>query len=424
MNHFEYRDGELHCESTLLRTIAEAVGTPTYVYSTRAIQENFGAYDQAFASVSHLIAYALKANANLGVLALLAHAGAGAEVFSGGELFRSLRADVPPKKIIFAGPGKTREEMAEALKADILMFNVESSAELRQLDRVAQELGVRAPVAFRINPDVDPHTHPYISTGLKTSKFGIPIAWAGEEYQAAQALAGVEVVGVHMHIGSQLATTTPFVDALARIADLVDRLRSRGIPIQYVDVGGGLGIRYKDEEPPTPSEYAKVLLPIVKAHGVTLILEPGRSIVGNAGALLARVLYLKDTDLKRFVIVDAAMNDLLRPSLYDAYHAILPVREERARPARVVDVVGPICESGDFLAKDRELPAMEEGDLLAVMSAGAYGFAMASNYNARPRAAEVLVEGHRFSLVRRRESYADLISGEQIPDERVLDKGG
>jgi diaminopimelate decarboxylase len=415
-NHFGYWEAELHCESTPLSTIADAVGTPTYIYSARAIQENLSAYDQAFASVPRVITYALKANANLGVLALLDQAGAGAEVFSGGELFRALRAGISPRKITFAGPGKTREEMAQALKADILMFNVESPAELRLLDRVAQELGARAPVALRINPDVDPHTHPYIATGLKTSKFGIPIAGALEEYQAAQRLPGIEVVGVHMHIGSQLTKTAPLADAAGRIARLVKMLRSRGIPISYLDAGGGLGIRYRDEAPPTPREYAQVLLPIVKDLGVTLILEPGRSIVGDAGVLLTRVLYLKESELKRFVIVDAAMNDLIRPSLYSAYHAILPVRAVSGRPAKVVDVVGPICESGDFLAKDRELPGVEEGELLAVMSAGAYGFAMASNYNARPRAAEVLVEGGRFSLVRRRESYEDLVAGEQIPD--------
>jgi diaminopimelate decarboxylase len=418
MTHFTYRNGDLHCESTSLASIAEAVGTPTYVYSGQAILDSFRAYDRAFAAVPHVIAYAMKANANLSILALLARAGAGADVLSGGELFLALRAGIPPKKITFAGVGKTREEMAEALKAEILMFNVESPAELRQLDRVAQQLGVRAPVALRINPDVDPQTHPYISTGLKTSKFGIPIAAATEAYETAHRLPGLEVVGVHMHIGSQLIKASPFADALARAAEMVERLRSRGIPIRYLDVGGGLGIRYKDETPPTQAQYAEVLLPTVKRLGVTLILEPGRSIVGNAGVLLARVLYLKDNEAKRFVVVDAAMNDLIRPSLYDAYHAILPVRAADGRPTRVVDVVGPICESGDFLARDRELPVVQEGELLAVMSAGAYGFAMASNYNARPRPAEVLVRGDRFSLVRRRESYEDLIAAEQLKEEQ------
>ncbi|MBI4610990.1 MAG: diaminopimelate decarboxylase [Candidatus Rokubacteria bacterium] len=416
MTHFRYRDGQLCCDSTPLGRIAEAIGTPTYVYSAPAIVESLRAYDRALATVPHLIAYALKANSNLGVLALLARAGAGAEVFSGGELFRALRAGVPPKRIIFAGPGKTREEMAEALKAEILMFNVESAAELRQLDRVAQEAGTRAPVALRINPDVDPQTHPYIATGLKTAKFGIPIDQGVDAYAIARGLPGVEVVGVHMHIGSQLTKTAPIADAMARLADLGAALRSQGVAVRYLDAGGGLGIQYKDETPPTPQEYAQVFLPTVKDLGLTLILEPGRSIVGNAGVLLTRVLYLKDNGPKRFVVVDAAMNDLIRPSLYNAYHAILPVAEPRGGPARVVDVVGPICESGDFLAKDRELPAVEEGELLAVMSAGAYGFAMASNYNARPRPAEVLVEGARFSLVRRRETYEDLIAGEAFPD--------
>ncbi|MEK6665888.1 MAG: diaminopimelate decarboxylase [candidate division NC10 bacterium] len=412
MPHFQYRNGELHCESTPLRTIADAVGTPTYVYSRAALVENYRAYDSAVASHPHLIAYAMKANANLAVVATLAREGAGAEVFSGGELFRALKAGVQPKKIIYAGPGKTREEMRDALKAEILMFNVESPAELALLDRVAQELGARAPVALRVNPDVDPETHPYISTGLRTAKFGIPIAQAVEEYRKAARLPGIEVVGVHMHIGSQLTKVAPIADALARVVNLVETLRSQGVPIRLLDVGGGLGIRYRDEDVPTPGQYAEVVLSAAGRLGLTLILEPGRSIVGNAGILLTRVLYNKETPDKRFVVVDAAMNDLIRPSLYDAYHEILPVPEARGRPARTVDVVGPVCESGDFLAKDRALPEVEEGELLAVMSAGAYGFVMASNYNARPRAPEVLVDGSRYAIVRRRESYEDLIAGE------------
>ncbi|MFQ5829736.1 MAG: diaminopimelate decarboxylase [Candidatus Methylomirabilia bacterium] len=417
MNHFTYQGGELRCESTPLATIAGAVGTPTYVYSKRAILESFEAYDQALRDVPHLIAYSVKANANLALLATLAHAGAGADVLSGGELFRALKAGLLPKKITFAGVGKSPEEMREALKAEILLFNVESQSELGQLDRAAQELGLRAPVALRVNPDVDPKTHPYIATGLKTSKFGIPITKALEAYETASRLPGVEVVGVHMHIGSQLTSTLPFADALARVADLVEMLRARGIEVRYLDAGGGLGIRYKDEAPPTPGDYAAVLVPIVKALGVTLIIEPGRSIVGNAGALLTRVLYLKESDQKHFVVVDAAMNDLIRPSLYNAFHEIRSVRATDGGSGVVADVVGPICESGDFLAKDRQLPTVAEGDLLAVMSAGAYGFAMASNYNARPRTAEVLVDGTRYAVVRRRESYEDLIAGEQLAGE-------
>ncbi|MBI2543714.1 MAG: diaminopimelate decarboxylase [Candidatus Rokubacteria bacterium] len=381
--------------------MADAVGTPAYVYSRAALVENYRAYDAAVASHPHLIAYAMKANANLGVVATLAREGAGAEVFSGGELFRALKAGVHPKKILFAGPGKTREEMRDALKADILMFNVESAGELALLDRVAQELGTRAPVALRVNPDVDPETHPYIATGLRSAKFGIPVAQALEEYRKAAQLPGIEVVGVHMHIGSQLTKVAPVADALARVVDLVRTLGSQGIPIRVLDVGGGLGIRYRDEDVPTPGQYAEVVLSAVRPLGVTLILEPGRSVVGNAGILLTRVLYNKETPDKRFVVVDAAMNDLIRP-----------VREVRGRASLTVDVVGPVCESGDFLAKDRALPAVDEGELLAVMSAGAYGFVMASNYNARPRAPEVLVDGSRYAIVRRRESYEDLIAGE------------
>lgn len=414
---FSYRNGELCCEATPLRVIADAVGTPTYVYSRRAILESFTAYARAFAPVPYVICYSMKANSNLAILAALAEAGSGVDVLSGGELYRALRAGVDPKKIVFAGVGKQQEEMREALKAGILMFNVESPAELRQLDRVAQEMGAAAPVALRVNPDVDPETHPYISTGLKTSKFGIPISRALAEYEAARHLPGVEVVGVHMHIGSQITKTGPYADSLARVAELGEALRSRGIHIRYLDVGGGLGIRYKDETPPSQAELATALMPFAERLGVTLILEPGRSIVGNAGALLTRVLYLKETEVKRFVIVDAAMNDLIRPSLYDAYHEILPVRASERAKRTIVDVVGPVCESGDFLAQDRELPEASPGDLLAVMSAGAYGFAMASNYNSRPRAAEVLVDGDRYAIVRRRESYDELVAGEQIPDD-------
>jgi diaminopimelate decarboxylase len=343
--------------------------------------------------------------------------GAGADIVSAGELYRALLAGFSPQKIVFSGVGKTKEEMRYALKKNILMFNVESSAELRQLDLVARELGLRAPVALRVNPDVDPQTHPYISTGLRSSKFGIPISRALAEYEAAVRLPGIEVVGIHMHIGSQLTKTSPYADSLSRVARLVEALRARGIQIRYLDAGGGLGIRYRDETPPSQAELGSVLLPVVRRLGVTLILEPGRSIVGNAGALLTRVLYLKEMEAKRFVIVDAAMNDLIRPSLYNAYHEIVHVREPDGRPPTVVDVVGPICESGDFLAKDRRLPEVTEGDLLAVMSAGAYGFAMASNYNARPRAAEVLVDGNRYSIVRQRETYESLIAGELLPSE-------
>jgi len=416
MDHFTYRNFDLCCEQVSLRSLAAEVGTPAYVYSKAALLASYRAYDDAFAEVPHVVCYSIKANANLGVLATLARAGAGADIVSGGELFRALRAGFPPSRIIFSGVGKTRDEMRDALEAEILMFNVESLSELRALDEVARELGVRAPVALRVNPDVDPQTHPYIATGLKTSKFGIPFAQALEAYEEAASLKGVEVVGADMHIGSQLTRTAPFADAVARLASLVKALRERAIAIRTVDVGGGLGIRHREETPPTHREYAMALLPALRELGVTVLLEPGRSIVGNAGVLLTRVLYRKDTGNKKFVVIDAAMNDLIRPPLYDSYHEVRPVSEARlGGPTEKVDVVGPICESGDFLAKDRELARTEEGDLLAVMSAGAYGFAMASNYNTRPRAAEVLVDGNRYTIVRRRETYEDLVAGETTP---------
>ena len=415
MEHFHYLNGELHCEGVSLRAIADSAGTPTYVYSRATLLENLAAYDRAFASVPHVVCYAMKANSNLGVLASLARAGAGADIVSGGELHRALRAGVPPQKIIFAGVGKTREEMREALKAEILLFNVESESELRALNETAQAMGTRAPVALRVNPDVDPQTHPYISTGLKTAKFGIPMDRAVPVYEDAARMPGLAVTGVQMHIGSQLTKTAPFADAVARVAGLVRALRDRGVDIRLLDIGGGVGIRYKDETPPTKDEYARVLLPALRALGVIVLLEPGRSIVGDAGALLTRALYRKESPDKTFVIVDAAMNDLIRPAFYGAYHEIRPVAEEgSSRPAETVDVVGPICESGDFLAKDRALPRVEEGELLAVMSSGAYGFAMASNYNTRPRAAEVLVDGAGYTIVRRRETYEDLVAGESI----------
>ncbi len=416
MDHFTYRSGELACESVSLEALAAAVGTPTYVYSKAALLESYTAYDRAFSEIPHLICYAMKANSNLGVLATFARAGGGADIVSGGELYRVLRAGIPAGKVIFSGLGKTREEMREALKAGILMFNVESVSELRTLDEVARETGTRAPIALRVNPDVDPETHPYISTGLKSSKFGIPITQALSVYEEAARRPGLEVVGVQMHIGSQLTKTSPFADAAERLAVLVRALRERGIAVHFVDVGGGVGIRYRDEVPPTTDEYARVLVGLLKSLGVTVIVEPGRAVVGNAGVLLTRVIYRKETDAKRFVVVDAAMNDLIRPSLYSSYHDIRPVAETRlATLAETVDVVGPICESGDFLAKDRTLPRAEEGDLLAIMSAGAYGFVMASNYNTRPRAAEVLVDGSRYTIVRRRERYEDLVAGETIP---------
>ena len=413
MNPFRYQQGRLYCDATPLDRIADAVGTPTYVYSASAITEVYQAYDRALSSLPHLVCYAVKANMNLAVLGLLARLGAGADVVSGGELYRALRAGFEPRRIVFAGVGKTREEIREGLKADVLAFNVESAAELQAVDEVARAEGAQARVAFRVNPDIDPETHPYISTGLKTSKFGVPYREARELYRRAAGLGGIEVVGVHMHIGSQLTKVTPVADSLLRLADLVEGLRADGIGLTYVDVGGGVGIRYHDETPPAPGEYVATLEPLLRRLQLTVLLEPGRSVVGNAGALLTRVIYRKSTDDKRFVIVDAAMNDLIRPALYNAHHEIQPVGEPAPGAAsEVVDVVGPVCESGDFLAKGRALPPVEEGALLAVLSAGAYGFAMSSNYNARSRAAEVMVHGDEFQVVRRRETYEDQVAGE------------
>jgi diaminopimelate decarboxylase len=336
-------------------------------------------------------------------------------VVSGGELFRALKAGVPSKKIVYAGVGKTDDEIRYALKSKILMFNVESEDELRRIDAIAGEMRLKAPVALRINPDVDPETHPYISTGLKKHKFGLPIEDALEYYSLADSLKNIEVVGIHKHIGSQLTKISPFVDALKRILLLVDELTSQGIRIQYLDIGGGLGITYSDETPPDPAQLAKNLLPLLKGRDFTLIMEPGRSLVGNAGILVTKALYLKKGEEKEFVIVDAGMNDLMRPSLYGAYHHIQPVKKSR-RDKVVADIVGPICESGDFLAKDREIPAVKQGELLAVMSAGAYGFTMSSTYNSRPRVAEVMVKGDQFDLVRKRETLQDLLKGETVPE--------
>lgn len=416
MHHFEYRGQDLYCEEVPVGVLAEAVGTPFYLYSHATLTRHFRVFGEAFWEMPHLICFAVKANANLAILKLFATMGGGADVVSGGELFRALTAGIPPERIVFAGVGKDREEMREALKADILMFNVESSQELALLNQVAGEMGTVARVALRVNPDIDPKTHPYISTGLKKSKFGIDISLALEGYRLALALPCIKIIGIHQHIGSQITELSPFVESLERTAGLIEELRKLGINIQYLDVGGGLGIPYGNETPPHPTEMAQAVTPILKPLGCTIIFEPGRVIVGNAGILVTRVLYTKRTPAKNFVIVDAGMNDLIRPSLYDSYHAIQPVRQHEGRRQVTVDVVGPICESGDFLAKDRELGMVEPGELLAVMSAGAYGFAMASNYNARPRPAEVLVKEDRHFVIRARESYEDLIRGEHIPD--------
>lgn len=416
MHNFEYRQGELYCERVPVSQIAKEVGTPCYIYSHATLIRHFQVYDSAFKNIPHLIAFAMKANSNLAILRLMAKEGSGVDIVSGGELFRALKAGVPPSKIVFAGVGKNAEEIRDALKADILMFNVESSPEIHALNDVAASLGKKARVALRINPDIDPKTHPYISTGLKKSKFGIAADRAVEEFTLASSLGHIEVVGVHAHIGSQLTEITPFVESLKKVITLIDQLKRQGINIRYLNIGGGLGITYSDEKPPLPQELADAVSPLVKDLNLTLVMEPGRVIVGNAGILVTKALYEKIGETKRFIIVDAAMNDLIRPSLYNAYHDIRPVSEVLLhRPKHAVDVVGPVCESGDFLAKDRTLPEVKPGDLLAVMSAGAYGFVMASNYNSRPRVPEVLVKDGEVHVIRTRESYDDLVRGETIP---------
>jgi len=414
---FPRTGGRLHCEGVALERIAEAVGTPAYVYSATALAEAYDAFDAAFAGVPHALCYSIKSNMNLAVVRLLVRRGAGVDVTSGGELFRALRAGAEPARIVYSGVGKTDAEIDAALAAGVRLFNAESRAELRRIDARAAAAGRTAPVAFRVNPDVDPKTHPYISTGLRTSKFGIPIADATSAYAEAKALDHVRVVGVDCHIGSQLTSAEPFADALARIRELVLELRAAGHTISVVDVGGGLGVAYADDQsPPSVAEYARVVRGALDGLGCELVLEPGRSITAPAGVLLTRVLYEKTNEEKRFVVVDAAMNDLIRPALYQAYQKIEPVGPPR-KARHKVDVVGPVCESADFLARDRELPAVERGDLLAVRSAGAYGFVMSSNYNGRRRAAEVLVRGDRFAVVRERETYEDLVRGESVPED-------
>jgi diaminopimelate decarboxylase len=416
MHNFEYRQGELYCEQVPVSRIAKEAGTPCYVYSHATLIRHIRAYDSAFKNVPHLIAFAMKANSNLAILRLMAKEGSGVDIVSGGELFRALKAGVSPSKIVFAGVGKNAEEIRDALKAGILMFNIESSAEMHAIDDVAASVGKIAPVALRINPDIDPKTHPYISTGLKKSKFGIAADRALDEFRVASTLKHIHIVGVHAHIGSQLTEVTPFVESLKKVIVLVNTLKGQGINIRYLNIGGGLGITYSDEKPPLPHELADAVSPLVTGLDLTLVMEPGRVIVGNAGILVTKALYEKIGESKRFIIVDAAMNDLIRPSLYSAYHDIRPVSEAlNHRPKHSVDVVGPVCESGDFLAKDRSLPEVKPGDLLAVMSAGAYGFVMASNYNSRPRVPEVLIKDNEVHVIRTRESYEDLVRGETVP---------
>ncbi|AVJ25214.1 MULTISPECIES: diaminopimelate decarboxylase [Pseudomonas] len=415
MDAFNYRDGELFAEGVALSAIAQRFGTPTYVYSRAHIEAQYRSFTDALDGVPHLVCYAVKANSNLGVLNVLARLGAGFDIVSRGELERVLAAGGQADKIVFSGVGKSREDMRRALEVGVHCFNVESTDELERLQMVAAEMGVRAPISLRVNPDVDAGTHPYISTGLKENKFGIAIADAEDVYIRAAQLPNLEVLGVDCHIGSQLTTLPPFLDALDRLLALIDRLGECGIYLHHIDLGGGVGVRYRDEEPPLIADYIQAVRERIEGRDLTLMFEPGRYIVANAGVLLTQVEYLKHTEHKDFAIVDAAMNDLIRPALYQAWMDVTAVTPRKS-DARAYDIVGPICETGDFLAKDREL-ALEEGDLLAVHSAGAYGFVMSSNYNTRGRTAEVLVDGDQAFEVRRRETVAELYAGESLLPE-------
>ena len=415
MHFFKFKNHQLYCEEIPIERIAQKVGTPFYLYSYHTLVRHFTIFNEAFKGISHLVCYSAKANSNLALLRLFVSLGGGVDVVSGGELYRAIKAGSDPKKIVFSGVGKREDEIEYALKIGILMFNVESLQELQLINEVGSRISKKAPIAIRVNPDIDPKTHPYISTGMKQNKFGIDVNRALIAYRLASQLPNLEVIGIDCHLGSQLVDVEPFIEALKKLKKLVENLRNEGMEIQYLDLGGGLGITYEDEEPPNPVEYASNLLDEIRGFGCTLILEPGRVIVGNAGVLVTRVLYFKENEEKRFLIVDAGMNDLVRPSFYGSYHQILPIKEENWEEM-VADVVGPICESSDFLAKGRKIPKLPPGELIAVMSAGAYGFSMSTNYNSRPRVAEVLVRDDQMFLIRKRENYEDLIKGEEIPD--------
>jgi len=414
MDFFDYQNGRLFAEQVDLQELAATYGTPLYVYSRATLERHWTAFDQALGEHRHLVCYAVKANSNVAVLALLARLGSGFDIVSAGELARVLHAGGDPCKVVFSGVGKTLVEMEQALEAGIRCFNVESSAELNRLNEVAATHGVVAPVSLRVNPDVDANTHPYISTGLKENKFGIPVEYALDAYQQAADAGHLRIEGVDCHIGSQLTEISPFVDALDRVLELVQHIEDRGIEIHHLDLGGGLGVRYQNEHPPSPQQYVRPLMARLANTSKEILIEPGRAIAANAGILLSEIQYLKESEDKNFAIVDAAMNDLIRPALYSAWQDIIPV-VPRQQASTSYDVVGPVCETGDFLGKQREL-AIQQGDLLAVRSAGAYGFSMSSNYNSRPRAAEILVDGEQTHLIRRRETLQELFSQETIPE--------
>lgn len=417
MDHFQYREGAYYAEDVPLSTIAKDVGTPCYVYSRATLERHWKAFDQAFGDWPHTIYYAVKSNSNLGVLGLFAHLDSGFDIVSSGELKRVIQAGGRPDKVVFSGVGKTVAEIRYAIEQEIRCFNVESLQELDRINSVASETDAIVSIAIRVNPDVDAQTHPYISTGLKENKFGIPIADAVQAYRHAENLPHLHVSGVTCHIGSQLTSLEPFEDCFYRVLSFIDELKTEGIELDHLDVGGGLGVTYKDESPPHPTEYTTKLIECLKSHGCELpvMIEPGRVITANAGVFLTEVQYIKDGDERNFAVVDGAMNDLLRPALYQAWQEILPVNLQSASAERVYDIVGPVCESADFLGKQRTLK-VEAGDVLAVRSAGAYGHVMSSNYNSRPRPPEVLVDGDRYYIVRERESFEQMIRGEFIPD--------
>jgi len=413
MDYFNYNNGELFAESASVTKIIKQYGSPCYIYSRATIERHWQAFDQAFGQRPHLVCYAVKANSNIAVLNVMARLGSGFDIVSRGELERVLRAGGSASKIVFSGVGKSQSELVFAIKAGIRCFNVESIAELERLNQLASELNTSVPVSIRVNPNVDAKTHPYISTGLKENKFGIDITEAISIYQQAAKMSHIDIQGVDCHIGSQLTDSAPFIDALARVLDLIDQLANLNIDIKHLDIGGGLGICYQNENPPKPADYAKAILEHLGNRDIEILIEPGRAIVGNAGILVTTVEYLKHTEHKNFAIVDAAMNDLLRPALYSAWQAIVPIKQKNDAKLQTYDVVGPICETGDFLGKDRELN-LRQGDLLAVRSSGAYGFGMSSNYNSRPRVAEIMVDGDKIHLIRQRETIDDLMAGEQL----------
>lgn len=414
MDYFEYRNGELFCEDVPVKAVARKAGTPFYLYSYGTFERHFRVFDGAFGDMPHIVCYSLKANPNGALLRTIARLGGGADIVSGGELYRAVEAGIPPEKIVYSGVGKSREELRYAIDAGIRMINIESEGELRLLAELSRKMKKRVPVSIRVNPEIDPKTHPYITTGLRKNKFGVLWVDALRLYRETAAEEYLAPVGISSHIGSQILELGPFIEAVMSLKSMILELKGQGIAVEMLDIGGGLGITYKDELPPDPARYARAIMENLGDTGVTLILEPGRVIVGNSGIFVTKLLYVKGTAGKTFYIVDGAMNDLVRPSLYNAYHEILPV-EDRKTKTEIVDLVGPICESGDFFAKDRELASLKGGDLVAIKGAGAYGFAMSSNYNSRRRVAEVLVKGDEFFVVRRRETYKDLRRGEIIP---------